>query len=532
MSSSAEADVLIVGAGASGAAAAWRLGIAGRRVVCLEQGDWVDAEDRPAADPRWELLRQREWHPNPNVRRGPADYPVNDTESPIRPLLFNGVGGSTVMWSCHLPRFHPSDFRMFTQDGVGADWPLDYEELAPFYDLNERMMGTAGLAGDPAYPPRPARQTPPAPVSTVERRLTDVFDRRGWHWWPGDLAINTAAYDGRGACTHCGPCELGCVHDAKGATQSTYWPKAIAAGVRLITGARVFEITVDAQGRATGAAYYDREGRRQHQKAAVVILAANGIGTPRLMLLSQSGRFPNGIANGSGLVGRKLMLHPLARVSGRFPGDFERWDGYRGLTAGALVSHEFYETDLSRGFTRGFKLQFFRSHGPALVAGGSVFPRMPWGKDHHARFDAVFGRTAGLSICVDDLPEIDNRITLDPALSDSDGIPAPKMHYVVGDNSRRILDYAIARCQEALTEAGAVELFTAPLVADAGFHLMGTAGMGDDPETSVTDRWGRTHEVPNLYVVDGSVFVTAASVNPTHTLQALALRTAAHLVGE
>jgi len=521
------ADVLIVGAGAAGASVALRLARAGLGVVCLERGGWMAPESGPAASSDWERQRLGRWHPNPNVRRHAWDFPIDDAACPIRPLVTNAVGGSTVMWSCHQPRFHPSDFRVRTLDGVADDWPLDYDELAPYYAENERLMGVAGLGGNPADPPRPERPLPPAPLGAAEACIAAAFDRLGWHWWPADLALNTRAYEGRGACNQCGPCEIGCHTRAKASVDVTHWPAALAAGARLVTGARVFEITTDAQGRATGAAFRDETGTTRHQQARAVVLAANGVGTPWLMLLSRSGRFPAGIANGSGLVGRRLMLHPLARVAGRFA---EPMRGHRGLAAGAIVSRQFYETDPARGFVRGYKLQVLRSHGPALVALGSTFGRLPWGAAHHDRFRAVFDRTLAVSICADDLPEPENRVALSERLRDADGNPAPAMIYRVGENSRRILDHGLGSARRLLAEAGAVETLATPLIADAGFHLMGTARMGEDPATSVTDRWGRCHEVANLFVADGSLFVTAAAVNPTHTIQALALRLADHIL--
>lgn len=516
-------EILVIGAGAAGAALSWRLARAGFKVACLEQGDWPGPTPATAAD--WEARRLTDWHPNPNRRRAKADYPVDDSASPIRPLMWNGVGGSTVMWSANAPRFHPSDFRARSLDGVAADWPLGYDEIAPYYDINDGMMGVCGAAGDPAMPPRP-QPLPPMGLSPAERRMTQAFEDLGWHWWPADLAIATRAGADRQACNHCGPCELSCPRRAKGAADTAYWPGAIAAGARLMTHARVFEITLDAQGRARGAAYYDRDGTARHIGADRVVLAANGIGTPRLMLLSRSARFPDGIANSSGLVGRNLMLHLYARVTGVFDAPVH---GHRGNATGAIVSKQFYETDVSRGFVRGCKLQVLRSHGPALAALGSTVGRLPWGAAHHARFREIFDRTLSVSICADDLPEAENRVTLSDRLADSNGLPAPRMIYRVGANSRRILDFGLTRARELLAAAGAREMIESPLVAETGFHLMGTARMGDDPATSVVDRWGRAHDVDNLYIVDGSVFVTGAAVNPCHTIQALALRTADHI---
>jgi choline dehydrogenase-like flavoprotein len=522
-----ENDVVIVGAGAAGAAAAWRLATHGLQVTCLEQGDWVDHALSAAGADDWERRRQRDWHPNPNIRRGAADYPIDDSASEMRPMLFNGVGGSTVMWSCHSPRFHPSDFRMRTLDGVGRDWPIGYEALAPYYEINERMMSVAGAHGDPAMPARAPRITPPAPIGAAETRMIAAFERLGWHWWPGDVAINTGGSALAGTCVNCGPCELGCSRGAKGAADTSYWPAAIAAGARLVTGARVCEIEHDAQPRASGVVFIDRTGTRRRIAARKVLLAANGIGTPRLMLMSRSGRFPGGVANDNGLVGRGLMLHPLARVNGLFADPVH---AHRGITAGAIVSKQFYETDPRNPFKRGFKLQVMRGHGPALVALGSTMGRVPWGRGHHRRFAEIFDRSLGVSICADDLPEPDNRIELHPSLVDGDGLPAPRMIYRVGANSRAILDAGMARARELLREAGAIELFDTPLLRDAGFHLMGTCAMGADPATSVVDAWAECHALPGLHVVDASVFATAAALNPTNTLQALALRTADRLI--
>jgi len=512
-----ESDVLIVGAGAGGAAAAWRLARRGLRVTCLERGGWVDPEAAPSSEPDWEVIRQGAWNPNPNARRGAWDEPVDDAESEIKPLFYNAVGGSTVLWSCHFPRLHPSDFATCSLDGVGDDWPVSYAELAPYYDLNEAMMGVAGVPGHPAYPATDAPRLPPVGLSPGARRIAEAFNRLGWSWWPAEIAINTgSAADGRGVCNGCGPCELHCPRRAKAATDLTYWPAALAAGARLVTGARVTEVLTGPDGVASGVVWLDEAGVAQRARAPVVIVAGNGIGTPRLLLAS-------GLANRSGLVGRRLMLHPLARVTGLFDAAVE---GHRGIAAGAIVSHQFYETDAARGFARGVKLQGLGTHGPALTALGSLGRRVAWGRGHHGDFARLFGRAYSLSICSDDMPDPENRVTLSERITGSDGLPAAKMTYRIPAEARRALDFGGDRAREALAEAGARDFIEMETVPEAGFHLMGTARMGDDPETSVLDRWGEAHDVPGLFVTDGSAFVTAAAVNPTNTLQALALRAA------
>ena len=515
------ADVLVIGAGGSGGAFAWSLSDAGIQVVCLEQGDWVAPHAFPSALDEWELHRLTDMSPDPNVRAQRQDYPVNNDESPIAPLMYNAVGGSTIHWSAHFPRFHPSDFRVRSLDGVADDWPISYSQLERFFDLNDRMMGVSGVRGDPAYPPKPERQTPPIPLGALGETIVKGFEKLGWHWWPSDSAIITRPYQGRAACNNCGPCDIGCYQGAKASTDLTYWPRALENGAVLRTRSRVREITVGRDGLADGAVYYDDQGRVREQKARIVVIACNGVGTPRLLLNSKSALFPDGLANSSGLVGKNLMFHPYAMVTGLFD---EVLEGYKGPIGCVILSQEFYETDPARGFVRGYTFQVVRSSGPANTAmsGQGGLP-VPWGMDHHRLFKERFGRTVTLCVIGDDLPEEHNRITLDPELSDSDGIPAPKVTYTLSDNSRRMLDHGIARATEVLEASGAHQVLVNPLLRPAGWHLMGTARMGTDPAGSVVDASGRCHDVKNLFIIDGSIFVTAGAVNPTPTIQALAL---------
>jgi choline dehydrogenase-like flavoprotein len=310
----------------------------------------------------------------------------------------------------------------------------------------------------------------------------------------------------------------------EGEHRITYWPKALAWGARLQTHARVREITLGPDGRADGALYHDREGGLREQKARAVVLAANGIGTPRLLLNSRSARFPDGLANRSGLVGRNLMFHPYALVRGVFD---QPLGGHRGPIGCSIISQEFYETDLSRGFVRGYSFQVARGLSPiASALGGSIGDYVPWGRQHRRAYDDCFDRTITVAIIGEDLPEPGNRVDLDPALTDDHGIPAPRVSYTLSENSRRMLDHGIARAGEALEAAGARRVSANPLLRAGGWHLMGTARMGRDPATSVIDAEGRCHEVPNLYIVDGSTMVTCAGVNPTSTIQAVALHIA------
>ena len=512
-------DVLIIGAGASGAAMAWSLADTRMRILCLEQGDWVKPSDYPSNGRDWEARQLAEFNFSPNVRAAAADYPINEVDSPIKIANYNGVGGGTVLYAGHFPRFHPSDFRVRSLDGVADDWPIDYATLAPFYAENDRMMGVSGLSGDPAYPPKEPMM-PPLPLGKSGQTLARGMNKLGWHWWPSDSAVATEDYHGRARCINLGHCLGGCAQGAKASTDITYWPEAIRAGVELRTRCRVREITTNDQGMATGAIYYDADGVEHVQAAEVVVMACNGVGTPRILLNSSSARFPDGLANSSGLVGRNLMFHPYAAITGYFD---QALDGYRG-PGNCIWSQEFYETDRSRDFLRGYTFEFTRGRGPVITAlAGMRSGRVPWGDEHHTEYRRIFNRSTGMVAICEDLPEAHNRVTLDPTLVDSNGIPAPKITYKLSDNSRRMLDHAVARATEALRAAGAYEVASETPLAVGGWHLMGTARMGSDPTRSVVNEWGRSHDVKNLFIVDGSIFVTSAGVNPTATIQALTL---------
>jgi choline dehydrogenase-like flavoprotein len=293
----------------------------------------------------------------------------------------------------------------------------------------------------------------------------------------------------------------------------------------------VREITVDGEGRATGAVYVDRDGREHRQDAQVVIVCANGVGTPRLLLLSTSARFPDGLANSSGLVGKRLMMHPYAAVVGFYEDPLDSWLGPSGQM---IQSMQFYETDESRGFVRGAKWQVMPTGGPlGLRSGYGGAPlEERFGPALHRNLREEFGHGFEWGIIAEDLPEESNQVRLDPELRDSDGIPAPKIVYRNSDNTRAMLDFHVARAQEAHEAAGAQKTAVTRLMRDCGWHLMGTCTMGEDPATSVVDQWGRAHDVPNLYVYDGSVFPTSAGANPTATLAAVALRCVDHLIAD
>ena len=514
------ADVLGVGGGAAGAALAWRLAGHVAAVLVLEQGGWIPTDLIPKRHDDWQVRARRSWSPSPARRGWAADFPVRSLGgNPVEVFTYPGVGGSATGWGGACWRFNPSDVRARTLDGFGRDWPIAYDDLEAYYELNERETGIAGLAGDPTAPATAELPLPPVSVGDMGERWIDGLERLGWSWWVQHQAIATRDYRGRPACTNNGHCTFGCPTGALATPANTYWPAALRRGVRLRTGARVREITVDARGRATGALFHGPDGDVHRATAPVVVLACNGLGTPRLLLMSDSPAFPDGLANSSGLVGRNLMVHVQTTVIGRFP---ERTGADHGPWGATATTRHFYETDAGRGFKRGFIITAMRGFTPldtALQVGG-------WGEGHHAAVEHHLNHEAVCWVSGDDEPEPHNRVELDHEHRDAWGLPGVVTHYTLSENSRRLGEEGVRRATELCLAAGADSVRCLGFDRILGWHLLGTARMGDDPEDSVVDAWHRCHDVPNLHIVDGSVMATGASVNPTHTVQALALRAA------
>jgi choline dehydrogenase-like flavoprotein len=463
-------DVLIIGAGASGAVMAASLAETRMKILCLEQGDWIKSSEFPANGRDWEARRYADFDFSPNRRMRDTDYPVNDDNSIMKVANFNGVGGGTILFTAHYPRMHPSDFRVRTLDGVAEDWPIDYWTLEPYFAENDRITGVAGLAGDPAYPLHEPTM-PPVPLGKSGTRYAKAMNQLGWHWWPSDISVATTEYNGRAKCINLGHCTPGCAQGAKASVDITYWPQAIRARVELRTRCRVREITTNEHGMASGVVYYDPNGTERFQPAEMVILAANGVGTPRLLLNSASSRFPDGLANSSGLVGKNLMLHPWPQIAGYVEDEL---DGDRGPMT-VMWSKQFYETDPSRDFVRGYTLQFNRGTGPVNEAITSMIAgRLPWGRDHHRRYRELVYRRLQIGVACEDLPEEHNRVTLDPVLKDGHGIPAPKIDYTMSENTARMMEHGIARASEILGAAGAKYIGCSRTLLNSPGHLLGT----------------------------------------------------------
>lgn len=354
MTGNAACDVLIIGAGATGSLAALVLGRAGLDVVCLEQGPRFDADEYPHSHAGWTLRRRTSWNRDVSKRRQPGDDDVRSDSSQI--LMWNGVCGSTNVYGAVWPRYRPSDFRKRTEHGLQPDWPIAYEDIAPFYEQADRLLGVAGLHGNLAMPPRDPCPTGLMPPSRVSRRLAGAFDPLDWHWWPVEAGTISQPYDGRPECNGCGVCN-GCPRGSMSNYALSVWPRAIEAGVKARVKARVLRVEKGADSRVTGALYVDRDTNRLHfQKARVVIVAANGIGTPRLLLASDN------LANASDQVGRNLMHHTL--VAGEIFVD-EPVDRHIGYTASSVVNKWHQAWDVK---------YLFIIDGSVLATGGIVNP--------------------------------------------------------------------------------------------------------------------------------------------------------------
>lgn len=531
-------DVLIIGSGPSGSVTAKLLIEAGMSVVTLEQGTWFDPGDYPGDKKEFELAGGKQWHPAPNVRDNERDYPINTSESDVEPLMQSAVGGSATIWAGHWVPFLPSDFKVRSLDGVAVDWPFDYYEIQPHLEAVEQLVSSSGTQGNPGYPPQAGYPTPQIPIGKTGMKLAQGMDKLGWHWWPGLNAMPSIPWQGQNPCARRGTCMFGCPEAAKWSPDLVLFKEAKKYGHRMVVGARVSEIIYDDNlGRVTGAVYIDQSGRERTQMAKIVIICANAIGTPRILLNSKSKRFPDGLANSSGLVGKNLMMHPFGLVMGHFDEDLESWYGPSGQLINSL---QFYETDEKRGFVRGAKWGGMSAGGPLSskgFVGSEVFSNDgriedSWGDNWHKMIDKKFGRTALWAIVGEDLPEESNQVVIDKDLVDSNGIPAPKLIYKTSENSRRLLEFHAARAKESLEAAGASSTSVAPQMRESGWHLLGTARMGNNSKESVLNQYGQSHDVPNLFIFDLSSFPTGAGANPTATLMAVAHRQAMHLIRE
>jgi choline dehydrogenase-like flavoprotein len=507
-----EVDYLIVGVGAAGGVLLQRLASAGFQVLGLEAGPFWDSERDWVSDESgshklyWEDLR---------ITGGdnPLTFGSNNSG--------RGVGGSTVHWAAFTPRLHPSDFRVYSEDGVAVDWPLTYEELKPYYELMELELPVAGPAHFPWGDPH-GYAFAPHPMGAIGNVLIRGCSRLGIRVSAGGpVGILQGSRNDRPHCIYRGFCIQGCKVGAKASTLITHVPDAIAHGAEIRPNTMVSRVNLGPNRRVIGVTYFDAERREHFQKAKAIVLCGYSLETPRLLLNSACQGFETGLANSSDKVGRYLMAQAGNVVLGYFD---ELIRMYKAPPAHALTE-EFYETDRKRDFARGFAIQTI---GPLPIAFAKqmMSAQGAWGWGLR-RIMMDYNHWAALGLMGEILPHEDNRVELADDTDDF-GIPVAKVTFSLHDNDKKLIEFGTNKVIEVMNAAGAKEV-----VQEARYaHLVGAVRMGDDPSTSVVDKYGRTHDISNLFVCDGSILPTQGSANPGLTIQVLAARTADYLISQ
>ena len=507
-----EVDYLIVGCGAAGGVLLQRLARAGFNVVALEAGPFWDTERDWVSD---EAGSHKLFWEEPRVTGG--DHPLALGANNCG----KGVGGGSVHWAAFTPRLHPSDFEVHTRDGVGVDWPISYEALRPYYEQLELEMPVAGPAyypwGHPhgyAYGPHPMGGVGNALIKGCTALNIPVSIG-------GPVAILSGSHGDRPHCIYRGFCIQGCKVGAKASTLVTHVPDALENGAEIRDHAMASRIELGKHGRVTGVHYFDRYGDQHFQRAKAVVVSGYSIETPRLLLNSACPGFENGLANSSDTVGRYLMAQAGNVILGRFD---EPVRMYKAPPAHALTE-EFYETDPKNDFARGFAIQ---TVGPLPIAFGKqmVAAKKAWGWGLRREM-MDYNHWASFGLLGEILPWSDNRVTL---AEDTDrfGLRVAHVSFNLKDNDKKLIKSAKEKTMEVMRAAGATEVIQEARYA----HLVGAARMGSDPRTSVVDKFGRCHDVANLFICDGSILPTQGSANPGLTIQALAARTADYLISQ
>jgi choline dehydrogenase-like flavoprotein len=526
-----EVDFVIVGSGAAGGVLAKELSTNGFRVVVLEQGPYLTENDFSHNEVKvmfqHQLTNDTSIQPN-TFRKTPQD------KAQTQQCVMYGrcVGGSSVHFTANYWRFHEIDFAEHSKVGdiPGAqfsDWPIRYADLEPYYTKVEWEIGVSGLAGaSPFDPPRSKPYPmPPLPVKGSGVIFERASRKLGYHPFPAPMAILSQPRPGRSACINCGFClGFGCEVGAKSTSLSTVIRMAEKTGrCEIRPNCYVHRIETDKNGRAKGAVYFDAKRNTQLQRAKAVILCANGAETPRLLLLSTTNEFPNGLANSSGFVGKHLMMNTAAIAFGVFD---EPLNDYKG-PAVSRIFHDFYELDASKvGFYGGGGLDARFDLTPVFLALNGLPPGTPrWGKEFKKAMRQNFTRTMEIFCHGTSLPVETNSFSLDPDVRDAWGLPALRMTFTDHPNDLKFAEWMKDRAMEILDAAEAKTKWHNPITSQQfGVHLLGTCRMGSDPKTSVVNADHRTHDVKNLFLCDGSSLVTSGRGQPTMTIQALAYR--------
>ncbi|MBS4026723.1 MAG: GMC family oxidoreductase [Clostridia bacterium] len=505
-----EVDVCIVGVGAAGGVLAYELSKAGFKVVGIEAGPFWNPQTDFASDElhsyslAWNDTRF-------SIGNDPIKLGHNNSG--------RGVGGGTVHFTAVFYRFHESDFKTKSIDGVAEDWPISYKDLAPYYSKIENDIKVSGpkhfpwgaFHGPYPYPER-------EPISANSQIFREGCEALGIRSTVTPLAILSAPFDGRPPCTNRGFCNEGCMPNSKFTTLIQHVPKAIKHGAEILTDSMVTRILVDNTGKVTGVEF-NHDGNNYRQLAKIVIVSAYAVETPRLLLNSACPQYPDGLANSSGVVGKYLMPHSGHDIVAKFDEEIRFYKG----TPIMASTQEFYETDLSRGFVRGYTLN---AHGfrPVALAKNLAVDAGYWGKElRQIMLDLNY--YALVSLVGEVLPRADNTVTLSNE-KDEYGLPRPIVTFSFGENDNKLIKHGVQKANAILAARGGKPAFVIP---DTG-HLMGTCRMGGDPKMSAVNGFCQSHDIPNLFICDASVFVTSGSGNPTETVLAIAARTADYLI--
>ena len=497
-----EVDIAIVGCGAGGGVLAQRLARKGWSVVAFDAGPFWDPDADWVSD---EAGSSHLYWTDPRVIAGDNPVPLGANNSG------RGVGGSMVHFAGYAPRFHPSDFRTFSTDGVGADWPLSYPELRAYYRDMEEELPVAGERwpwGDPhSYPHSPH------PIGGNGLVFQRGARAAGIQVKVGPVAITNGRFGNRPHCIYRGFCLQGCKVNAKASPLITHVPDALAHGAEIRPNAMVGQVLLDERGRASGVSYF-QEGAERRQLARMVAVAGYSIETPRLLLNSASPRFPDGLCNNEGLVGRYVMVQGAPQTAGRYPEEIRAYKA----PPPEVSTEEFYETDAAKPYKRGFSVQCvsplpitWAEHVTAQGHWGGVLREYLRDYIHWATFGAL----------CELLPQERNGVSL-AGETDRHGLPVARFTYSLCENDRQLMDAAQHVMEEIHVAAGAEEVITIKRYA----HLVGGCRMAGSATQGVVDADLRSFAVPNLYIVDGSVLPTQGSANPALTIMALAARCA------
>jgi choline dehydrogenase-like flavoprotein len=528
-----EVDFVVIGSGAAGGIIAKELSENGYRVVVLEQGPYLTEKDFIHDEIKvlnQDLLTN---HPDlqPNTFRKTPDEKAKRQRAVAYGRL---VGGTSTHFTANFWRFHEIDFHERSKVGpvpgaALADWPITYADLEPYYTKVEWEIGVSGLANaSPFDPPRSKPYPmPPLPVKGSGVIFERAASKLGYHPFPAPMAILSQPRPGRSACVNCGFClGFGCEVGAKSTSLSTVIRMAEKTGrCEIRPNSYVHKIETDKNGRATGVVYFDAKKNAHLQKAKAVIVSANGAETPRLLLLSASSQFPNGLANSSGYVGKNLMPNSSAIAYGVFD---EPLNDYKGFAV-SRIFHDFYELDADKlGFHGGGGLDARFDLSPLAFAMSALPPGTPrWGKGFKKTLAQNFTRTMEIFCHGTSLPVESNSISLDDEVKDAWGLPALRMTFRDHPDDLKLASWMQARALEILDAAGAKTKWSNPVTEQQfAVHLLGTCRMGKDSKASVIDPDHRTHDVPNLFLCDGSSLVTSGRGQPTMTIQALSYRAA------